>query len=124
MNREELETYIPKTYNAKQDFPWVKYPTYEVFRHADSKKWFALIMNLPKEKLGIAGVGTLDVINLKCAPDLIGSLRIEKGFFPAYHMNKEHWITAVLDGSVPDDKIKMLLDMSYKLTAPKQNRKI
>lgn len=41
-----------------------------------------------------------------------------------YHMNKNKWITIRLDGSVPDDEIKNLIDLSYQLTADKkENRK-
>ena len=54
---------------------------------------------------------------------LIGTLREEPGFFPAYHMSKDSWITVALDGSVSDDKIKMLLDMSYEATALKTRKK-
>ena len=123
MNRNELESFIKETYNADANYPWFKYPNYEVFRHSSNQKWFALIMDVPKSKLGLQGTETLDVVNFKCAPLLIGSLREESGFFPAYHMNKDSWITVALDGSVSDDKIKMLLDMSYQATAPKIRRK-
>ena len=58
------------------------------------------------------------MVNFKCDPILIGSLRGQTGFFPAYHMNKANWITVALDGSVPDEQIKMLLGMSYDATAP------
>ena len=123
MNRNELESFIKETYNADANYPWPKYPNYEVFGHSSNQKWFALIMDVPKSKLGLQGTETLDVVNFKCAPLLIGSLREESGFFPAYHMNKDSWITVALDGSVSDDKIKMLLDMSYQATAPKIRRK-
>ena len=123
MNRNELESFIKETYNADANYPRFRYPNYEVFRHSSNQKWFALIMDVPKRKLGLQGTETLDVINFKCAPLLIGSLREESGFFPAYHMNKDSWITVALDGSVSDEKIKMLLDMSYQATAPKIRRK-
>lgn len=122
MKRDELEALISETYNADADYPWLKYPNYEVFRHSGNQKWFALIMDVPKDKLGLQGTELLDVVNFKCDPILIGSLRGEPGIFPAYHMNKEQWITVVLDGSVSDDKIKMLLDMSYQATAPKARK--
>lgn len=101
----------------------MKYPNYEVFRHSNNQKWFALIMDVPKDKLGLQGSDLLDVVNFKCDTLLIGSLRCEPGFFPAYHMNKESWITVALDGSVPDDKIKMLLNASYDATAPRARHK-
>lgn len=122
MNRKELEQYILENYNAEADYPWVKYPNYEVFRHGNNRKWFALIMDLPKNRLGLTGTDILDAVNLKCDPVLIGSLRNEPGFFPAYHMSKDSWITVSLDGSVPDEKIKMLLDMSFAATAVKMRK--
>lgn len=123
MNREELTNYILETYNASQDYLWAKYPDFAVFRHVNNKKWFALIMGIPRNKLGLQGDELLDVVNFKCDPILIGSLREENGFFPAYHMSKASWITVALDGTVSEDKIKMLLDMSYELTAPKLHKK-
>ena len=122
MDRTELKDYIAKTYGAAPDFPWEKSPTYEVYRHADSKKWFALIMDVPKVKLGLQSKEMADVVNFKCDPLLIGSLRLEPGIFPAYHMSKDNWITVSLDGSVSDDKVKMLLDMSFRLTGAKQRK--
>lgn len=123
MKRDELETLISETYNADADYPWLKYPNYEVFRHSSNQKWFALIMDVPKSKLGLQGDEPLNVVNFKCDPLLIGSLRGEAGIFPAYHMNKEQWITVALDGSVSDEQIQMLLDMSYEATAPKAHKR-
>ena len=123
MRRNELEAFIMETYNAEADYPWRKSPNHAVFRHCSNRKWFALIMDVPKNKLGLQGEGLLDVVNLKCDPILIGSLRGEPGFLPAYHMSKDNWITVALDGSASDDKIKMLLDMSYQATAPKVHKK-
>lgn len=80
-------------------------------------------MDVSKDKLGLRGSEPLDVVNFKCDPILIGSLRGEPGFFPAYHMNKEQWLTAALDGSVSDEQIKMLLDMSCVLTATKPRKR-
>ena len=123
MKRIELERYILENYNAESDHPWLKYPHYQVFRHSNNQKWFALFMDVAKNKLGLQGMGILDVVNFKCDPILIGSLLGEDGFFPAYHMSKASWITVALDGSVSDEKIKMLLDMSYQATAAKTRRK-
>lgn len=124
MNRAELEGFILENYNAESDFPWMKYPNYEVFRHSSNQKWFALIMDVPKEKLGLQEADILEVVNVKCDTRLIGSLRCKPGFFSAYHMNKESWTTVALDGSVPDVEIKLLLDASYDATAPKTRKKL
>ena len=116
MNRKELKQYIQNTFNVNPDYPWVKQPDNEVFRHSSNKKWFALLMNVEKSKLGLLEEGMLEVVNLKCDATLLGSLQGEKGIFPGYHMNKANWITVALDGSVDDETIKMLVDLSYEAT--------
>lgn len=123
MNREQFIQYVTEQYGVDGEYLWANYPGYCAFRHPNNHKWFALVMDVPKNKLGLQGTEILDVVNLKCDPTLIGSLRKESGFFPAYHMSKASWITVALDGSVPDEQIKMLLDMSYDATAPKIKRK-
>lgn len=119
MNRAELKQHILNTYGTEPDSPWIKYPDFEVFRHGNNKKWFALVMNIPKNRIGLTGTDIIDVVNLKCDPLLLGSVRGEPGIFPAYHMNKENWVTVALNGSAQDETIKMLLDVSFDLTAAK-----
>ena len=123
MNREELEAYILNHYSTEPDYPWADTPRAAVFRHAGHRKWFALVMEVPRDKLGLPGTEKLDIVNFKCDPILISSLRGETGIFPAYHMNKASWITASLDGSVSAETIELLLDVSYELTKPKIRRK-
>ena len=123
MNREELEAYILNHYSTEPDYPWADTPRAAVFRHAGNRKWFALVMEMPRDKLGLPGTEKLDIVNFKCNPILIASLRGETGIFPAYHMNKSSWITAALDDSVPAETIELLLDVSYELTKPKIRRK-
>lgn len=122
MNRIEFEHFILEHYDITPDYPWMKHPNFAVFRHSNNQKWFALVMDVQERKLGLPGASYINVVNLKCNPILIGSLRSEPGFFPAYYMNKDSWITVALDSSVPDEKIKMLLDMSYGMTAPKVHK--
>ena len=109
MNRKELEKYITENYNTKAEFLWAKYPNYAIFRHNSNRKWFVLIMTISKEKLGLP----------ECETIMINSFRAEKGIYAAYHMNKANWISVALDDSVSDEKMKMLVDMSFCLTAPK-----
>ena len=123
MNREELEAYILNHYSTEPDYPWADTPRAAVFRHAGNRKWFALMMEVPRDKLGLSGTEQLDIVNFKCDPILISSLHGEPGIFPAYHMNKSSWITAALDGSVQTETIELLLDVSYELTTPKIRRK-
>ena len=123
MNREELEAYILNHYSTEPDYPWADTPRAAVFRHVANRKWFALVMEVPRDKLGLPETEKLDIVNFKCDPILISSLRGETGIFPAYHMNKASWITVALDGSVPAETIELLLDVSYELTKPKIRRK-
>ena len=120
MDRKELEGYILDTYGIEPDYPWKDQPDYAVFRHPANRKWFALIMRIPVDRIGRKGSDLIDVVNLKCETVLIGSLLAGSGINPAYHMNKDHWITAALDGSAGDERIGMLLDLSFSLTAPKR----
>ncbi len=119
MNRTKLDKFITEIYGAKAEFLWASAPTFAVYRHENNKKWFAVIMDIPKEKLGIKSEGKISVVNLKCDPLLIGSVLKEEGIHKGYHMNKNYWITVCLDGSIEDDKIKWLLGLSFDLTAKK-----
>ena len=120
MNRKELESYIVDKYSVEPEYPWAKMPTFAVFRHSNNKKWFAVIMTITKDKLGLDSTENIDIVNLKCDPLFMGSVLNEQGIFPAYHMSKTHWISVALDGSVEPDKIKWLLDLSFDLTNKKK----
>lgn len=122
MNKQEMSEYIFDTFGVVGDHPFESSPDTTVFRHTDNKKWFGIVMPLSGTRFGL-GEKTVDIINLKCDPLLIGSLLLERGFFPAYHMNKENWISAALDGSSDDDRLKMLVDMSFELTRDKKKRR-
>ena len=115
MTRDELQRYIFDHYSTEPDYPWTGAPNHAVFRHGGNRKWFALVLDVPRNKLGLPGTQMIDVVNLKCDPILIGSLRGEPGIFPAYHMNKTHWNSVRAQGSVPDDLLRNLLDEAYRL---------
>lgn len=117
----EVVKYIQRKYKEEPEFLWAKSPQNAAIRHSDNRKWFAaLIMDMPRNKLGLQGDGNVDIIDLKCNPELIGTLIDGKSYLPGYHMNKEHWITVVLDGVVPIQKIYDLIDLSYELTEKKK----
>lgn len=118
-SRENLDKYISETYGVAAEFPWSQYPDFAVYRHNGNKKWFAVVMNLPMSKFGLSDDKTVDVVNLKCEAIMTGSLHNENGIYPAYHMNKSYWISVLLDGTVDDEKLKWLLDISFDLTNTK-----
>ena len=57
MTRTELEAHISETYAVEADRPWAKYPEHLVFRHTGNRKWFALLMTVPRRALGLPGDG-------------------------------------------------------------------
>ncbi len=119
IQRERVILHISDVYGIEPEYPWLDSPDSVVFRHPASGKWFGLLMRVARQRLGLAGEGALDVLNVKCDPILIGSLRAEPGFLPAYHKNKTTWVSIILDGSVPDDRISYVLGLSYGLVAPR-----
>jgi predicted DNA-binding protein (MmcQ/YjbR family) len=114
--RKAIIAYVKSQYGIEPDYPWAKNPNYAILRHKNSRKWFAAIVDIAKEKLGLEGDKVVDVLNLKCDPLLIGPLRKEPGIYPAYHMNKEHWISILLDSPIPKAKVFGLIDISYGMT--------
>jgi len=120
--KEQILAYAKKTYKTIPDAPFRTAPGYLVLRHADTRKWYALFMDVPRGKLGLAGSGCVDILDIKCDPALSGSLRMGRGFLPAYHMHRESWVTILLDGTVAAKDIFPLLDMSYEGTKKKSKR--
>lgn len=123
MTKEQVFEYALTEYGTEPDFPWIDDDS-AVLRHLVSHKWYGLVMDVRRDKLGLDGNGTVAVLNVKCDPILIGSFRRQDGFHPAYHMNKDQWLSIRLDGSVSEEDIKALLDLSYQLTTLKRNKKM
>ena len=122
MTRREFEELVFERYGVRADYPFEDDLVTGVFRHA-SGRWFALAMTIGEGKLGREGRGRLDVVNLKCAPEVIESLVGEEaGIYRAYHMNKTHWLTVSLSECDPDT-LRWLLGISYELTGVKVKRK-
>ena len=123
MDRKEFEALVLDTYGIKADYPFDEDFETGIFRHSLNQKWFAIAMKISKSRLGIKGDEIIDIVNLKCNPEVIDSLvGYEAGIFRAYHMNKIHWLTVVLD-LCDKDTISWLLDISYDLTKPKIKKK-
>ena len=122
MTLQELKDHIFDTYSVRPEHPFPMDEISCVFRHIDNRKWFALTMNIPCRTLGIRNGGRVDILNVKCDSILIGSLRSKPGFLPAYHMNKDKWLTVLLDGTAQRDEIEALVAMSYDLTKSKTRK--
>ena len=114
MKREEIYEYVKKQYGTVPEYLWKESPESAVLRHKNGK-WYAVLMQVEKSRLGLDGNTKIDIINVKCDPDMVGLLTQTYGFLPGYHMNKKYWITMLLDGTVSEAKILDFLDMSYDL---------
>lgn len=117
MDRETIFAYADKIYKTKPEYLWARDPDSAVLRHRENNKWYAIVMKVEGDRLGLSDSEKVDIINVKCEPDRIGVLQMTKGILPGYHMNKNHWITILLDGSVDENMIYNLLDYSFELTA-------
>lgn len=118
LKREKIFEFVKSQYNVVPDYPWEKFSNYAALRHQDNHKWFALVMDITSDKLGLETEEHIDVINLKIRKDLIDLLiEEEKGIYPAYHMDKSNWITINLKEKDNMDEIKDFIAESYRLTA-------
>ena len=107
---------IKEKYGDEPEFEWEKFPGYATFRNKDSKKWYGIIMNIDKSKLEESSTGEIEIIDIKLEPEEIEDLLKQKGFYPAYHMNKKSWITIMLNDTISDEEIMSLIEKSYSYT--------
>ena len=119
-----------KLFGDKIDFPFSTAPDYGVFRNPENRKWYGIIMNIPKSKIENSGRAAslsaddaiVEIINVKIDPEKSIELKKRRGFYDAYHMSKKNWITIALDGSVSDSLIVDLLKKSRALVSPRPCR--
>ena len=111
-----INDYIFDTYGVKPAFLFAKDPHLAIYRNSKDK-WFAVIMHLPIHTVNKSSdsLDTVEVMNIKIKPDRLEDLLKVNGIYEAYHMNKKHWISVVLDGSIDNQNIFKLIDQSYTL---------
>ena len=110
-----LMEYCERKFGTEPEAPWEDSPDAYTFKTAKRNKWYALFMTIPYKSLGLVAKGTLDVVNIKLPPEKVLDLIDRVHFYPAYHMNKKHWITIVLNKEVDEPLVQQLLDESYGL---------
>jgi O-6-methylguanine DNA methyltransferase len=120
----ELTAYIGKKYKVEPEHPWMKYPENMTFKEKINGKWFALIMPVAARKLGRNEDGEIFVVNVKAEPDFISLMSQTPGYMPGYHMNKQHWLTIFLDGTVLVEQIYDCIDASYELVTDSPTKRI
>ena len=121
--REKILRYAEDTFGTTPEYLWPHHPTYAVLRHSDNGKWYAAVMEVPASCLGFDADEAVDILNVKCGPILSGSLRIQEGIYPAYHMNKANWISVLLDGTVDEETVLSLIGVSFDMTCSGKSSK-
>jgi len=114
---QKIIQHVQNTYQDEIEFLWPKFPNNAVFRRKDTNKWYGALLVLSKRKLGLNSDEAIDILDLKASPKEIAGMVDNQKYFPGYHMNKKHWYTLCLDGSVPLEEILQRIDTSYKLSA-------
>ena len=111
----KLIDYVRKTYGDELEFLWEKFPKNAIWRREDTQKWYGILLTVPKQKLGLPDDKTVEIFDFRILPEELEALVDYKTYFPGYHMNKKHWCTIILDGTVPFEEICRRIDASYLL---------
>ena len=111
----EILSYAKQTYGDDAEYLWNDLPDAAVIRRKDNRKWYVLLMTILPKRIGLAGDEPIEIVDLRFDVDEL-PLKVDGvRYFPGYHMNKKHWITVLLDGSVPLAEILEYVDKSYSL---------
>ena len=108
---------VQEKYGNQLEYLWEKSPDTAALRHEGNKKWYAVMMRIPWDKLEKGREGLVEAVNIK--HDKVADLLSQKGIYPAFHMNKRYWLSLVLDDSLSDDDVLELLEISWNLTLKK-----
>ena len=116
--REKVYGYVKREYGSEPEYLWRRFPDYAIFRHEDNRKWYGLIMDVPRKNLGLPGDGRVDILNVKLDDLMLVDMLVQQaGYLRGYHLNRGNWISILLDGTVPMKEIREMLDLSYRVTA-------
>lgn len=122
MTKQQFLEYCLNTYGTSPDYPFDEDFETAVLRHVDNRKWYAIVMRVSRSKFGFDSDEVIDVANLKLPTEMFGSFGAADGVYPAYHMNKLHWISVLLPDS-HEDVIQFLVNVSFEATKDKRKRK-
>ena len=118
MTKQEFLEYCLDTYGTPPDYPFDEDFETAVLRHEDNRKWYAIVMRVSRRKFGLESDEVIDVVNLKLPTEMFGSFGASDGVYPAYHMNKLHWISVLLPDA-PNDVVQFLVNVSFEATKSK-----
>jgi len=113
--KDDYIAWIKSKFGAEPDYPWPDDAPYSFVFRCPNEKWFALVMRIKYRQLGLTGDENVWVVNMKADQDSIPNLVDHKSIFPAWHMNKKHWITILLTAVTDFNKLRELTEKSYEL---------
>lgn len=112
---KELLEYVRAAYGDDPEYLWKKFPDNAIWRRKDNEKWYGVILTVSRRKLGLDSDETAEIIDLRYPPEKLDKLVDDKIYFRGWHMNKKHWYTVILDGSVATEALCRRIDESYLL---------
>lgn len=107
--------YVEERFGETLEFLWKKFPDNAVWRRGDTGKWYGAILTVSQRKLGLDAGEAAEIIDLRLPPEEMADTIDHRRYFPGWHMNKKHWYTMLLDGSVPTEEICRRIDESRRL---------
>ena len=110
------------SYETEPDYPFDEDFETAVLRHTGNRKWYAIVMRVSRRKFGFDSDEIIDVVNLKLPTEMFGSFGAPDGVYPAYHMNKLHWISVLLPDA-PNDVVRFLVNVSFEATKSSKNKR-
>lgn len=122
MTKQELLYYCTETYGTVPDCPFEDDFVTTVLRHSDTRKWYGIIMEVSRRRFGFESDEVIDVVNVKLPVEMFGSFGKDDGVYPAYHMNKLHWVSVLLPDA-PDDVVQFLINVSFEVTEAKKKKR-
>ena len=122
MTKQEFFELCSFSYFTQPDYPFDEDFETAVLRHIDNRKWYAIVMRVSRRKFGFESDEVIDVVNLKLPTEMFGSFGAADGVYPAYHMNKLHWISVLLPDA-PNDVVRFLLNASFEATKNRSKKR-
>lgn len=119
MTKQTFLAYCRDMWGTEPDYPFEEDFETAVLRHGSNRKWYALVMRVPRRKFGLDSDEMVEVVNLKLPVEMFGSFGTADGVYPAYHMNKLHWISVLLPDA-PEEIVQFLTGVSFEATADKR----
>ncbi|MDO4433627.1 MAG: MmcQ/YjbR family DNA-binding protein [Alysiella sp.] len=111
-----IHNHIFEKYGVLPEYIFRQHPDCAVFRHTHNRKWFVITLAVSGSQIGLPSQDKIPIMNVKLPPEWVAQLSGQAGFAPAYHMNKRHWLTVRLDGSLPEKQLLELLTESFLQT--------